>query len=250
MSDPERRPDDEELLAFPTREPLHGFQGDRAPMPPRPRVPAALTVALSREAGSRGSTIARRAGQKLGWQVLDQESLEHSAQEEVIRQEVLGGLSTEQTAWVDRQFAVLVKEKALNEHVGVLDIVRMVLELAARGEVVLVGRGAGYLLPAAATLHVRVVAPLADRIRYMSEWQRLSADRAADQVRARDSHRAEFLATCFPRRPKDQYAYDLILNSSLLGVEACAELIVTAARAKAARLEEGFNGGAELPFGA
>jgi cytidylate kinase len=232
----EQRPDEEELRAFPTREPLHGFQGDRAPVAPAPRMPAAVTIALSREAGSRGSTIARRAGQKLGWQVYDQESLEHTAQEEIIRQEILGSLSAEQTAWVEGRLKELAHEKELSEFPGVTDLARMVLELGARGDVVLVGRGAGYLLPPDSTLHVRIVAPLADRIRYMSQWQRLPTDKAADLVRLRDSQRAEFLARCLPRRPKDQYSYDLVLNSSLLGVEACADLIVTAARAKLARM--------------
>src|SRR5262245_58567315 len=145
MAITERRPDDDELLPFPGHEPLHGFQGDRAPAAPAPRVPAAVTIALSREAGSRGSTIAKRAGQKLGWQVYDQETLEHTTQEEMIRQEVLGGLTAEQTAWMARHLDTLVREKALNQHPGVLDLARMMLELGSRGEVVLVGRGAGYL---------------------------------------------------------------------------------------------------------
>lgn len=233
----EQRPLEEDILAFPGMEPLHGFQGDRAPLAEAPRVPAGVTIALSREAGSRGSTIAKRAGQKLGWQVFDQETLGHSAQEELIREEVLGNLSVEQITWVDRQMKVLAEEKSLSQPPGVLDLARLVLELGAKGHVLLVGHGAGYLLPAASTLHVRIVGPLSERIRYMSQWLRLPADKAADQVRARDSQRAEFLAECFPRQPKDQYAYDLILNSSSLGEEACAELIATAARAKAARLE-------------
>ena len=40
---------------------------------------------------------------------------------------------------------------------------RVILALGAQGEVLLVGRGAGCLLPREATLHVRIVAPLEDR---------------------------------------------------------------------------------------
>src|SRR4051794_33035458 len=66
--------------------PRHGFQGDRgAPSGPRPG-PAALTIALSREAGARGATIGRRVGRKLGWAVYDKELLEYMAQEEAARQ--------------------------------------------------------------------------------------------------------------------------------------------------------------------
>lgn len=234
----EHRHEEEEILAFPGREPLHGFQGDRAMPEPAPRLPAGLTLAISREAGSRGTTIARRAGQRLGWQVYDQETLEHAAQEELIREEIVAGLTAEQTAWAEQQLEELRAAQLLSDYPGVHDLARMILRLGARGEVVLVGRGAGFLLPAASTLHARIVAPLSDRIRYMSQWLRLSHEKAADQVRLRDTQRAEFLSTIFPRRPKDQYAYDLLVNSSLLGVEACADLIAAAAQAKTRRLAE------------
>jgi hypothetical protein len=41
------------------------------------------------------------------------------------------------------------------------------------------------------------------------------------------------LTTHFHRPPGDMHQYDVLLNSSLLGEEVCAELIVHAARAKA-----------------
>src|SRR5690242_12897526 len=62
------------LVDQPRESPRHGFQGDRGAPPPRTG-PAAMTIAVSREAGARGGTIARRVGRKLGWQVYDQELL-------------------------------------------------------------------------------------------------------------------------------------------------------------------------------
>src|SRR5919108_245472 len=115
----------------------------------------------------------------------------------------------------------------------------MVLSLGAQGEVVLLGRGAGCILPSHSTLSVRLVAPLPDRVAYMSQWLRLTEEEAAEQVRKRDVRRGEFIATHFHRKPSDIYQYDLLLNSSLLGEELCAELIVKAARAKQAAL--GFS---------
>ena len=55
--------------------PLHGNQGDREPAAVL-KAPAGLTVAISREAGARGGSIARRIGKKLDWQVYTQELLE------------------------------------------------------------------------------------------------------------------------------------------------------------------------------
>jgi cytidylate kinase len=110
----------------------------------------------------------------------------------------------------------------------------MVLSLGAQGEVILIGRGAGCILPPESTLNVRVVAPLADRIAYMSQWLRLTMEESAEQVQLRDARRAEFISTHFHLQPSDLYQYDLLLNSSRLGEELCAELIVQAAVAKLA----------------
>jgi hypothetical protein len=218
---------------LPTGEsPLHGFQGDRGRRPTGPTLPASLTVAVSREAGSRGSSIARRAGRKLGWQVYNQELLEYIAQEGVFRERVADSLPAHATRWVEERLQALLREQNLSQHPSVLALARVILALGGGGEVILVGRGAGCILPRASTLHVRVVAPLEDRIAYMSQWLRLSREEAAEQVRLRDDRRAEFLTTHFHRQPGDAYQYDLLLNSSLLGEELAAELIAQAARAK------------------
>lgn len=55
--------------------PLHGYRGD-APDEGAAQ-PRGLTVALSREAGARGTTIAHKLGDILGWQVFDQEMIDY-----------------------------------------------------------------------------------------------------------------------------------------------------------------------------
>jgi cytidylate kinase len=213
--------------------PLHGFRGHAVGEPSLPR---ALTIAISREAGARGGTIAKRAAEKLGWQVFSQELLEYISQEGAFRQEVLDNLAPAATAWVEDQLERLLREQNLSRNPTILQLARMVLSLGVQGEAILLGRGAGCILPRPSTLHVRFVAPLEDRIAYMSQWLRLTEEEAAEQVRKRDHRRAEFISTHFHRKPSDVHQYDLVLNSSCLGEDACAELIVLAAKAKLAAL--------------
>lgn len=212
--------------------PRHGDQGDRAPAAPRPRLPASLTLTISREAGSRGNTIGTRAGLKLGWPVYNRELLGYASHEGPLRQGLDQDLTPDAARWVDAQLARIRRERHISDALDALALARTVLALAAQGEVVLIGRGAGFILPRQSTLSVRVVAPLPDRVAYMSQWLRLTDAEAAEQVRARDRRRAEYLAANFRRQPNDVYQYDLVLNSGLLGEELCGELIVQAARAK------------------
>ncbi|MBI3411531.1 MAG: cytidylate kinase-like family protein [Planctomycetes bacterium] len=219
--------------------PRHGFRGEPADFPAP--IPAGLSIALSREAGARGGSIAKRAGVKLGWQVYSQDLLEYISQEGTFRRDVVDQLPAAALEWVEDRLNRLHKEQNLSRHPSVVELARMVLSLGAQGEVILLGRGAGCILPARTTLNVRLVAPLADRVAYMSEWLRLTEEEAADHVRRRDSARAEFIATHFHRKPADIHQYDLILNSSLLGEESCADLIVQAARAKMSAFVEDLD---------
>jgi hypothetical protein len=215
--------------------PRHGFQGDRGAVVLTPLAPAGLSIAVSRESGARGGTIGRRVGRKLGWQVYDQELLEYMAQDTVVRQELFEGLTPAGTEWVEARLEQLLREQNLSQHPSILSLARVTLALGAGGGVVLIGRGAGCILPRATTLHVRLVAPEAERIAFMSQWLRLTLAEATERVRLNDSRRAEFVLTHFHHRPDDVHQYDLVLNSSLLGEELCAELIAQAARGRAAR---------------
>jgi cytidylate kinase len=222
--------------------PLHGYRGEPS-QAGADRWPSGLTIALSRESGARGGSIAKRVGSKLGWQVVDQELLEFLTQDELAFQE----LPAAAREWADERLDQLLRAQVLSTEPGIIALTRSVLLLGSQGEVVLVGRGAGYLLPPATTLHVRVVAPQEDRIAYMSQWMRLSAEEAAEEVRRRDDRRAEFLSTNLRLPANDPYSYDFILNSSRLGEEASAELIVQAARGKLLGLEPAAEVAPRLP---
>jgi hypothetical protein len=195
-----------------------------------------LSVALSREAGARGGSIGRRVGRLLGWQVYDKEVLEYVSQEATVRQEVLGNQGAKAARWSEERVQALLREGRLSGDPAVADLARVILALGAGGQVVFIGRGAGCLLPPASTLNVRIIAPLPDRVAYLGQWLRLTAEEAAERVRLRDRRRADFLTNHLDRRPEEVYQYDLLLNSGLLGEELAADLIVQAARAKSALL--------------
>lgn len=222
--------------------PLHGYRGESA-LETANRFPSSLTIALSRESGGRGGSIARRVGRKLGWQVVDQELLEFLTQDEQAFQE----LAPAAREWADERLDQLLRARILNNDAGVVAMARAVLLLGSQGEVVIIGRGAGYILPPATTLHVRIIAPEPDRIAYMSQWLRMTADEAAEEVRRRDSRRAEFLAAQIGCAADDPNPYDFVVNSSRLGEEASAELIAQTARGKLLGLEPEAEVASRLP---
>jgi len=220
-------------------------------MPPRPArgfAPPQITVCVSREAGSRGGTIAHLAGKKLGWQVYDQEFLEYVAQERHLGRDMLDALDEAATAWVEHQMQRLLREQNLSQNTQIMELARVILAIGACGGAVILGRGASCILPAESSLLVRVVAPLADRIQYLSQLERLTPGAAAEQVRLRDAQRDEFVATHFHCSPAEVNQYHLVLNSGLLGEEISAQMVVHAAQARmAARERETSPGTVMVP---
>lgn len=217
--------------------PLHGFQGDRGELP-LAEGPLGLSVAITRESGSRGGSIARLLGRRLGWQVYNQELLEYMSSSETAREEVLRDLPADASAWAEHRLELMQREGRISHLEDLGGLPHLMLMLAARGRVIFVGRGAGYLLPGESTLHARMIAPEAARVGYLSLHLRLTAAAAEEQMRQRDRTRGAFLSRHFGLESQDNYGYDLILNSLPLGEEACSQLLATAARSREARWSE------------
>lgn len=207
--------------------PLHGFRGDAGAPEPKPR---GLTVAISREAGARGTTIARKVAEILDWQLFTSETLDYLTHDDTARAQLLADVTPEGRAWADARLDHLLHARGLAA--DVLPLVRLVLAVAARGSAVIVGRGAGFVLPPETTLHARIVAPPEVRVAYMAQALRLTRPEAAEEVRARDERRARFLDAALALDPADPTAYDVVANSDRLGAEGAAQFLGWAVRTK------------------
>lgn len=202
--------------------PLHGYSGDRL-SPERKPTPAGLTLCISREAGARGGTIARKVGDLLGWQVFAQDSIDYLLQHDAAREQLEAELLPTCRQWLAWQRQQFAEKRWPTEDTSIL--VDLLLIIAARGDAIIVGRGAGFLLPPESTIHVRIVAPFPDRVAWLAQLLRLTQQQAQEEVRARDHRRLRFLLQIFGQEATDPTLYDAVLNSGRLGVEACAQIL-------------------------
>ena len=110
-------------------------------------------------------------------------------------------------------------------------LIKLLLALGARGECIIVGRGAMIVLPVETTLRVRVVASRHDRIALIGRERGLNPAEAARYVDSTDRERSRFIRDHFGKDLTDPLLYDLILNTSRFSVEECAEMIIEALHA-------------------
>ena|SRR5438132_6144153 len=109
-------------------------------------------------------------------------------------------------------------------------LTQTLLSLATHGDCVIVGRGAGHILPHETTLRVRLVASWDDRIAAVSRRLGLTKEQAATWVADTDRQRETFVKDHFLKDPTDPHHYDLILNTSTWSVGDCADFILNGLR--------------------
>jgi cytidylate kinase len=172
--------------------------------------------------------------QKLGWTVYDQELLEYIAHEMHQRTSVLETLDEKAYRWAHDWLAALLEGQWQNQDAYIVHLTKVILAVGLQGESVIVGRGASFILPRERSLNVRVIAPDADRIAYLTQLERLTPQDAARHMKETDEQRRQFVRDYFHRDSTDPHEYDLVLDSSQLGEDLCAELVVKALQGKEA----------------
>lgn len=127
-------------------------------------------------------------------------------------------------------------ETELNDRRYKEAITSLMTDLAAKGKVVIIGRGSQSILrDRADALHVAVTAPLAVRVQRVAERDGVPPARAKECVEESDRGRADFHHKYFKVDPSDPNLYDLVLNTACFGIDDAARLIVAAFQAKTSR---------------
>jgi hypothetical protein len=189
-------------------------------------------VLLSRECGSAGDELAQLVGERLHWQVFNREIVEQIAEQAHVRRQLVESVDEQVRSRWQRLMHPIRERHGLKPATYLFHLCEIVLSLGHHGYVVIVGHGAPFLLPAESGIRVRVVEPLAARVRRMAGARSLSADAAARFVQECEANRAEFIRKSFHQDSAASLNYDLVLNTDILGVEAAATLVVTALERK------------------
>ena len=199
----------------------------------------ALTVALSRQVGAGGTSIATEIGNRLGWPVYDHALLERIADQMQLRTQLLESVDERQMPWLTETLTSFSQVVGINTSTYVRHLVQTILSLGAHGSCIIVGRGSPYILPPATTLRVRIVADREHRILGLSRERGISradADAQLDQI---DRERTAFIKDHFLKDPRDPQNFDLVLNSSCFSYAECADLLIEALHRLEARVKAG-----------
>lgn len=200
-------------------------------------------ITVSRQYGSGGSVLAARVADALGWPLLDNAFVDAvaagagvspadvAAREERVpslTERLLGAL-----ALGSPEIMPTLMEAALplSEDRLLAVTCEVIQQAAARGPVVIVGRGAQAVLARREdAMHVYCCAPRAALIARAAARMGLDEAQAGRLVDERNAQRAQYVNTHFGRRWSEPENYDLCVNTSALGLTGAGDLVIAAAR--------------------
>ncbi len=182
-------------------------------------------ITITRDYGAGGYEVARRLAEQLGWELLDRELLHRAAAVEHVSDAELEAVDEKAVPLVDRFRLHPPHQRYLH---GLTETAR---QAAARGNVVLVGRGTGQLLadfPAA--LHLRLVAPLDWRAQRMARKEGWSEEQARARCVEQDRSRERFHRYFFGDDPFQPWRYHLTFHTGRVPLDDVVECVAALVR--------------------
>ena len=185
-------------------------------------------ITISREFGSGGRTIGRKVAERLGIPCYDAEIIEKIAEEsgysgDYIRKEGEGASDR----WLSNLFSNRAMGPTNQDTIWVIQS-RIIRELAEKGPCVIVGRCADYVLRGQADLlNVFIHADPQKRAeRIVREYGERDAS-PLERIREKDRRRAAYHRFYTDLKWGHAQNYHLCLDSGVLGIDKCAELIAS-----------------------
>jgi cytidylate kinase len=209
-------------------------------------------ITIAREYGSGGGEIARQLAHRLHWQLLDHQIVERVAQKLGISEDEAEARDEHVESFTIRLLeamqyagpqAPLLQDtyedivKPVNEKVYQQALGQIIQVAASLGQVVIVGRGSQALLASHRdVLRVLIVAPLDLRTSYVMRRENLDKAAAQDRIAHKDHERIRALKEVHHCDGFDPRLYDLVINTGVLDLNSCVDLILLALERKAQRL--------------
>jgi len=207
-------------------------------------------ITMSRQVGSGAEQVANRVCEDLGLRIFDKtlmlqvaaevgfseaEVVDYSENEYRVRGffEALfsrNRMVAERTMRTRATEGAEVMGTVILDEARAITLIRMTINSAYdRGNILVIGRGGQAILEdKSGVLHVRIVAPVEQRIKRLQEQEKITAPQARRLIAERDRATAEYLRNFHNIDVDDPTLYHLVQNTGKLGIDKCVELIKVA----------------------
>ena len=185
-------------------------------------------ITISREFGSGGRTIGKAVAQKLGIPCYDAELITEMAKQSGFAEDYVREAGEYAPGGLLNSMFTSRAGGPTNEDILWQIQCNIVAQLAKKGPCVIVGRCGDYILrDRADVLKVFVHADMAFRAKRIVEVYGQREESPEQRLKDKDKRRSTYYRFYTGRKWGQLDTYDLMLNSGVLGIEKCTELICT-----------------------
>ncbi|MGZ3594715.1 MAG: cytidylate kinase-like family protein [Syntrophales bacterium] len=188
----------------------------------------ATVITVSREPGSGGSEIARRLAEKLKMDLVGAQIIQKIAESAKISTKVIESLDEKEVSRRDDWLSSLFETRHLWIDDYLHHLTKVIGTFGRQGNMIIVGRGAQYILPPEDTFRLRFIAPMESKIQNVMRDAGCSKEDAKKYVIKTDSDRRAYLRKHFNADVTDPTHYDMVVNTGKLGIDGSVEAIAAA----------------------
>ena len=191
-------------------------------------------VTISRQAGCGARVVAEKLARYLQehspknarpWTVFDRNLMEKVLEDHDLPTRLAQFLPEDRVSYLEDIMADLLQTYPPSQTV-IRQTTETILKLASLGNVILIGRGGNVITARLPNMfHVRLVAPLEERIKRSHESYGMTKAEARKFCRRADLGRQRYLKKYFHADINDALLYHLIINTGLIGYDDAAKLI-------------------------
>ena len=194
-----------------------------------------ILISIGRQFGSGGKAVARLLGEKLGIPVYDQELILEAARESGFSRELFEQSDErKRSLTLSSLFSSSRYGHFSDNYINDSDLFRIqsetIRKIASQGSAIFVGRASDFVLRDMDCIDVFLTAPLEVRKRFVAGREGISLEEAGQIILKREKEREAYYNYLTFGNWGVAGNYDLCIDTSLLGFEGTADLIIDYAR--------------------
>ncbi len=214
-----------------------GYINAQSSLPPGKQRPVLPAITISREAGAGAVSVAKLLVEQLEkrmkhleypWAVFDKNLVERILEDHELPKRIKKFMSEDESSGfvssVEELFGLHPSAWTMFEHTT-----DTISRLAHAGHCIIVGRGSNLITAHMSNVfHVRLVGPVAQRIKHCEDFYSLTHGEAIEFVEKADGARRRYVSSHFKKDIDNPHDYDLVINTGRIRFDQVAGLIADA----------------------
>ena len=190
-------------------------------------------IAITREPGCGGESIARTLADELGLVLYDWEIVKQIAKDARVSEQVVATLDEKHRSELEEWLTDFAGGVGLSEYQYLQSLRKVLFTVAAHGNAIIVGRAANFLLPPEKkTLGLCLVAPLDVRVKNIMQKLHVSQEDARKNIASTEREHRLLVKQIGHADISDATHYHIVINTALVAAETIVRIVKEILRAR------------------